>query len=317
MRAYFHTFTPTGCDAVDAILEAVALAGKANHYTGDWGDDESLGPCGHWTLIQVRANEAADRLSTLTAQGGDAVTEAIEHLQDALAIGCGKAEADVIAAHDTLALSRTTPPAPSSNGITAEWVTGYLMAPIGNPEAWPENYANGFNDCAKTCAKQVGVAFAEWNALNVTHAPSSSAVEGLVGKWRNEARTEADTGKDKNWAEWVRERHMGAAASLWKCADELEQALASTAASGGECQHEWQPDAHVEGASYCRRCDVTRRTAAPAMPEYETRIGEAGQRYIESVALNKTHTLPAQFRWHELWEAMLAAASAQGDGDGK
>jgi DUF1365 family protein len=29
MRAYYHTFEPTGDDKIDAILEAVAMAGKA------------------------------------------------------------------------------------------------------------------------------------------------------------------------------------------------------------------------------------------------------------------------------------------------
>jgi hypothetical protein len=59
MRAYFHTFTPTGDDKVDAILEAVALAGKAFHHTMDWSEAEEYGPAGYWDLIQQRANEAA------------------------------------------------------------------------------------------------------------------------------------------------------------------------------------------------------------------------------------------------------------------
>lgn len=63
MRAYFHTFTPTGVDAVDAILEAIAMAGKSYHNTIDWGDADHLGPNGYWDLIQQRANEAAASLS--------------------------------------------------------------------------------------------------------------------------------------------------------------------------------------------------------------------------------------------------------------
>ena len=70
MRAYFYTFEPTGVDAVDAILEAVALAGRAYHHTGQWDDCEEYGPWGYWGLIQERANAAAEAISK--ANRGDA-----------------------------------------------------------------------------------------------------------------------------------------------------------------------------------------------------------------------------------------------------
>lgn len=59
LRAYFHTFEPTGCDAVDAILEAIAIAGKAYHNTMEWSEEDLGAPNGYWALIQQRANEAA------------------------------------------------------------------------------------------------------------------------------------------------------------------------------------------------------------------------------------------------------------------
>jgi hypothetical protein len=59
MRAYYHEFTPTGVDHIDAILEAVAMAGKAYHNTGDWSDAEEYGPRGYWDLIQKCADTAA------------------------------------------------------------------------------------------------------------------------------------------------------------------------------------------------------------------------------------------------------------------
>lgn len=68
MRAYFHEFTPTGVDAVDAVLEAIALAGKGYHYTGDWTDADQYGPDGYWSLIQLVANNAAVAFRSLSAK---------------------------------------------------------------------------------------------------------------------------------------------------------------------------------------------------------------------------------------------------------
>ena len=65
MRAYFYEFTTTGHDEVDSILEAVALAGKAYHYTGDWVDAEEYGPDGYWGLIQQRCDDLAYHLKGL------------------------------------------------------------------------------------------------------------------------------------------------------------------------------------------------------------------------------------------------------------
>jgi hypothetical protein len=59
LRAYYHEFKPTGDDRIDAILEAIALAGKAYHNTSDWNDAEEYGEDGYWAFIQRRADEAA------------------------------------------------------------------------------------------------------------------------------------------------------------------------------------------------------------------------------------------------------------------
>jgi hypothetical protein len=40
LNAYYYSFDSTGNDDVDAILEAVARAGKAYHHTEDWSDTE-------------------------------------------------------------------------------------------------------------------------------------------------------------------------------------------------------------------------------------------------------------------------------------
>lgn len=64
LRAYYHEFTPTGCPAVDGILEAIALAGKAYHETADWDEAPQHGPDGYWSLIQRRADAAAESFKT-------------------------------------------------------------------------------------------------------------------------------------------------------------------------------------------------------------------------------------------------------------
>ena len=63
MYAYYFGFDPTGVPEVDAILSAVAYAGKGFHGTEDWGngtsrfgDDRPYGD-----VIQAAANEAANR----------------------------------------------------------------------------------------------------------------------------------------------------------------------------------------------------------------------------------------------------------------
>jgi len=69
LDAYYYGFTPTGNEAIDRILCAVACAGKAYHHTEDWNDDVS-GPyepflrgktVAEW--IQNAANDAAASLS--------------------------------------------------------------------------------------------------------------------------------------------------------------------------------------------------------------------------------------------------------------
>ena len=41
--------------------------------------------------------------------------------------------------------------------------------------------------------------------------------------------------------------------------------------------------------------------------EYTYAIGDAGDRYLASVAFEGKYRLPAQFRWAELWEQMVLA----------
>jgi len=71
MDAYYYEFEPTGVDAVDKILSAVACAGKASHHTAGWNDDDTYTRDDHTgntpvERIQNAANEAAQAWGTRT-----------------------------------------------------------------------------------------------------------------------------------------------------------------------------------------------------------------------------------------------------------
>lgn len=67
LDAYYYGFDPTGVPEIDAILSAVAHAGKGYHHTEMWSD--TPGPDEKWArfgpgrsmvdVIQAAANEAA------------------------------------------------------------------------------------------------------------------------------------------------------------------------------------------------------------------------------------------------------------------
>ncbi len=72
MDAYYYEFEPTGIEAIDRILSAVAAAGRTWHHTREWEDvieeDNGFGPNKspvEW--IQESANKAADEIK---AKGG-------------------------------------------------------------------------------------------------------------------------------------------------------------------------------------------------------------------------------------------------------
>ena len=72
MNAYYYSFDPTGQPAIDAILSAVAHAGKGYHHTESWHDDGEWSRWGEGRsvvdVIQAAANEAA--LALLDAAEG-------------------------------------------------------------------------------------------------------------------------------------------------------------------------------------------------------------------------------------------------------
>jgi hypothetical protein len=76
MSAYYYAFEPTGCRPVDAVLSAVACAGKAYHYTADWTE-----PCSPYedvhrgvTPIDWIQNAAVDAARELAAARAEVET---------------------------------------------------------------------------------------------------------------------------------------------------------------------------------------------------------------------------------------------------
>lgn len=63
LSAYYYSFEPTGDKDIDAILEAVAKAGKSFHSTEDWADSHEWVNDGvsFQDLIQCAANDAAGK----------------------------------------------------------------------------------------------------------------------------------------------------------------------------------------------------------------------------------------------------------------
>lgn len=87
MDAYYYSFDPTGVPAIDAILSAVAHAGKGYHNTSDWSDTGDEDFPGRWgagrsciDVIQAAANEAAEGAAEVARLR--AVVEAVQALAD-------------------------------------------------------------------------------------------------------------------------------------------------------------------------------------------------------------------------------------------
>ena len=84
MDAYYYGFDRTGCGPVDAVLSAVAIAGKGSHNTDGWTDRDVYGYYDNraglpanpriddWTggsaveLIQLTAKASAEKVKTLS-----------------------------------------------------------------------------------------------------------------------------------------------------------------------------------------------------------------------------------------------------------
>ena len=84
MQAYYYSFTPTGVEAIDRLLSAVAWAGKAYHHTDGWTDEVyDLNAAGEkvprpyepflrgWTPAEWIQNAAVDAAAAFTARPGN------------------------------------------------------------------------------------------------------------------------------------------------------------------------------------------------------------------------------------------------------
>ena len=93
MDAYYYGFDRTGCGPVDAVLSAVAIAGKGSHNTDGWTNRDVYGyydkrpglPANpridDWTggsavdLIQLTAKASAEKVKTLSDDLAALITE--------------------------------------------------------------------------------------------------------------------------------------------------------------------------------------------------------------------------------------------------
>jgi hypothetical protein len=88
MEAYYYSFERTGEPAIDAILSALAYAGKGWHSTEYWADEDSwgYGPFIQMTpeeTIQAAAQEAANELARVRAEAAaEALDEAVKIAED-------------------------------------------------------------------------------------------------------------------------------------------------------------------------------------------------------------------------------------------
>lgn len=81
MDAYYYGFEWTNCGPVDAILSAVATAGKRLHLTEDW-QDERNGSESCESMIQRVADESAAKITAALAS----LPRALDALEAVLAI---------------------------------------------------------------------------------------------------------------------------------------------------------------------------------------------------------------------------------------
>ena len=75
MGAYYYSFTPTGVEAIDRILSAVATAGKAYHHTEGWNEH-----CG--TRDGLRGETPIDWIQNAANDAAMALTSAMRHSEE-------------------------------------------------------------------------------------------------------------------------------------------------------------------------------------------------------------------------------------------
>lgn len=85
LDAYYYSFNETGSVPIDAILSAVAIAGKSYHNTDMWTEDDEWSRWGVGRslvdVIQCAAYEAAALLDAAT--DADALRERLAHMTEA------------------------------------------------------------------------------------------------------------------------------------------------------------------------------------------------------------------------------------------
>lgn len=110
MDAYYYGFDRTGIDEIDAVLSAVAIAGKGSHHTESWSDSDSAwfysgreglpDAEGAAELIEETAKQSAQRLAAIKDDNRKLVAalRAVEAVVDGHKLGNGHIAREVHAA---------------------------------------------------------------------------------------------------------------------------------------------------------------------------------------------------------------------------
>jgi hypothetical protein len=111
-----------------------------------------------------------------------------------------------------------------TSNARGEWVLVPREIVDRFPEINPSNYDHG--DACVLNAWGVELVRAVRDAAPPP-AAARGDVRGLVAKWRERGEQATIQARNKDWSEWVRDRHHGAAGAFMSCVAELESALAA------------------------------------------------------------------------------------------
>jgi hypothetical protein len=341
---------PCKPEIFDATYEAEALATRADapRYGHDakalevaqrialmWGEDRSQFVAKIQVAVLEAMQFAAPSLDGITTQGGEVAGWMWEErgYDDSWKWQWDKEVPQYQDQEKWVRNARplyATPPVPVAQGMEAvemspeftdtsraalAWVL-YHHQGGSSPVGLPIRFALGMGDHERLSDYQISEA-RRWAKLTSSRtanfhtappAPSSSAVEGLVGEWRKEAKGETTTAYEE-----------GRVNEKLRCAYRLEQALASTAASGGDDSPRdisWWARRLKEQEAITDHLADQLKSAAPAMPEGFVMVPRVPTPKMIDATFNDAIETSGQpeshnTRNHRIYAAMIAAA---GDG---
>lgn len=288
---------------------------------------------GDWDIARSQAKNWADRLSTLTAQGGEIPQILRDSLEEALKWSPKSfAGADAIRKFQELAgdyVQRlieegTTPPAPGSSAVDGELRKAAEIVCLAAAAKNVLAIMRGCERLSKALASTVASGHA-WQAdpdvpgkLYCPRCDVTRSDAGGHGECIPAPASTVASGGDKAAAPSGAE---GLVEALWQWMLNLkvngDDFLPAPIACDYQGQQRFKRELAEQLATIARPESMS---AAPAMPEEARLIAEAAE--VLQMVADSGVALPRNWRWPLLDElsglaAILAAASAQGDGDGK